>query len=518
MQLFNAMFSVEALPPEDPFNVAEKSVPDLLLFDAKASIFQSVKVSGQIVHVREGTYYLMDGTNGLRFIPKEPIQLKLGDHVQVVGFPDLNGLSLVLREALVRKTGQSSLPAARSFDELSPLSREYDSTLVRTESRLVSIHSNQSDLVMELQAGARIYIARLSTHNGLWNPIPIGSRVRITGVYSGLGGDRNIEQGQGTFELLLNSPSDIDILKRPDWWDVKRALWVTGLLLSGLLIAGAWILMITRSNAVLKKTQARLEEKANLLLREMEDRQRLEVQLRQAQKMEIVGQLAGGIAHDFNNILLAILLHLELLQNDPAATPELREELKELEKEANRAAALTRQLLLFSRRQIMSMKALDLKDVLANLSKMLRRLLGEHIHVTLQLGDAPLWVKGDEGMIEQVIVNLCVNARDAMPKGGNLIIGAQLVVVDDETAFVNPEAHAGKFACIYVTDSGFGISEEVLKRIFEPFFTTKDVGKGTGLGLATAYGIVKQHLGWLEVTSVVGKGSTFRVFIPIRES
>jgi two-component system, cell cycle sensor histidine kinase and response regulator CckA len=241
---------------------------------------------------------------------------------------------------------------------------------------------------------------------------------------------------------------------------------------------------------------------------------RLEMQFRHMQKMEAVGQLAGGIAHDFNNILAATTLHLNLLQKEPQLTPRLRASLLELEMETRRATALTRQLLLFSRKQLLRPETVDLNEVVLNLIKMLRRLIGENIRLVFPGVGAPLWVEADPSMIEQVIMNLCVNARDAMPDGGSLSIETGIVEIDAATSALNPEARAGRMARIDISDTGHGMDATTLKRLFEPFFTTKDVGKGTGLGLATAYGIIRQHRGWITVESEAGKGSTFHVFIP----
>jgi PAS domain S-box-containing protein len=250
------------------------------------------------------------------------------------------------------------------------------------------------------------------------------------------------------------------------------------------------------------------------VIQDITERRHLEDQLRQAQKMEAVGQLAGGVAHDFNNILAATMMRLGLLQSDPDLTADTRAALKELEGDVRRAASLTRQLLIFSRRQVMQIKRLDLNEVLSNLLKMLRRLLGEHIDLLFQGGSTSLSVEADAGMMEQVVMNLCVNARDAMPGGGRLTLGTRRIDIDAESAKANPEARPGPFVCLTVTDTGTGMDEATMRHVFEPFFTTKEVGKGTGLGLATVYGIAKQHQGWVEVESTVGKGSTFRVFLP----
>ena len=244
------------------------------------------------------------------------------------------------------------------------------------------------------------------------------------------------------------------------------------------------------------------------------ERKRLEIQLRQAQKMEAVGQLAGGVAHDFNNILSAIMMHLGLLRDVPNLDPFLVGSLKELESEAQRAANLTRQLLLFGRRSVMQVKALDVNEVVENLLKMLRRLIGEQVNLEWQGRSQLPAVSGDTGMLEQVVMNLVVNARDAMPNGGRIIITTELVELDESRAREHPDARPGRFVSLSVRDHGGGMEEATLKRIFEPFFTTKEAGRGTGLGLATVYGIAAQHQGWVTVESEVGRGSTFRVFLP----
>ncbi len=244
------------------------------------------------------------------------------------------------------------------------------------------------------------------------------------------------------------------------------------------------------------------------------ERKRLEDQLRQSQKLEAVGQLAGGVAHDFNNILAATMMQLGLLKERPNLDGELREALHELDSHAERAAALTRQLLLFSRRSVMQTRSLDLNEVVENLLKMLRRLIGEHIKLEWHGQSHLSPITADTGMIEQVVMNLVVNARDAMPKGGRLNLATEVVEITAEQIRDRPDARPGRYVCLCVADTGCGMDEATLKRIFEPFFTTKEAGKGTGLGLATIYGIVSQHGGWVAVESQVNKGATFRVYLP----
>ena len=249
-------------------------------------------------------------------------------------------------------------------------------------------------------------------------------------------------------------------------------------------------------------------------IEDITERLSLEAQLRQAQKMESIGQLAAGVAHDFNNMLTIIQGHSSSLLSKPTLPPEVVDSVQAVYFAAERAAGLTRQLLMFSRKNVMQPELLDLQKVVGNMSKMLERLLGETIALEFQPAGENSFVQGDCGMIEQVVMNLSLNARDAMPRGGRLNIGIETVDIDDAFMETHPQAHAGCFVRLRVTDNGIGMDSATMGRIFEPFFTTKDIGKGTGLGLATVYGIVKQHEGWLEVNSEPGNGSTFDVFLP----
>jgi len=244
------------------------------------------------------------------------------------------------------------------------------------------------------------------------------------------------------------------------------------------------------------------------------ERAKLEEQFRQSQKMEAFGQLAGGVAHDFNNILAVIQMQAGMLQTEPDVPPTQMHFAAEIEKAAERAANLTRQLLLFSRRQTLQLRDLDLNDVVVNITKMLYRILGEDIKMQIIYAPQPLFIHADTGMMDQILMNLTVNSRDAMPKGGQLIIETSVVELDEPAASQTDHARPGSFACLSVSDTGGGIPAEILPHIFEPFFTTKDVGKGTGLGLATVFGIVQQHQGWINVLSEPGRGATFRIYFP----
>jgi two-component system cell cycle sensor histidine kinase/response regulator CckA len=247
------------------------------------------------------------------------------------------------------------------------------------------------------------------------------------------------------------------------------------------------------------------------------EQRKLQDQLQQSQKMESVGQLAGGVAHDFNNLLMVILGHIEMLINYEQLPNSTIEQLQKIQAAAERAGNLTRQLLAFSRKQIMRPRAMDLNDAIGSITRLLARTLGEHVTVTTEFDKKLPHIVADRSMIEQVIMNLAVNARDAMTNGGQISISTSVQQIPASHQEVQPDSRPGQFVCFCVTDTGCGIPEHVLPRIFEPFFTTKEIGKGTGLGLSTVYGNVKQHNGWVEVQSTQGHGTTFKIFLPFTD-
>jgi hypothetical protein len=245
------------------------------------------------------------------------------------------------------------------------------------------------------------------------------------------------------------------------------------------------------------------------------EHKQLEEQLLRSQKMEAIGKLAGGVAHDFNNLLTVIRGNTELLlMSEEQLASDSKDWLKQVIAASDRAAGLTRQLLLFGRKQTMQPKPLKLSEMVTDLMKMLKRIISADICIECRSDTSSDYVQADLGMMEQVLMNLVVNARDAMPKGGTLTICAEVVRLSDEECSAHPERRAGEFARLVVKDTGCGIASEHLQSIFEPFFTTKEIGKGTGLGLATVYTIVKQHRGWVEVGSVIGQGTVFAVYLP----
>ena len=276
---------------------------------------------------------------------------------------------------------------------------------------------------------------------------------------------------------------------------------------------GSWRILESRSSAVLN-AQGEVE-KFVIVNRDVSERKNLEEQFRQAQKMEAVGRLSGGVAHDFNNLLGVIIGYSEFLQERLDPANDLRSSVDEILSAGKRAASLTRQLLAFSRQQVLDPKVLDLNGAVTDMYKLLRRLIGEDIELTTLLSPDLGRVKADQGQLEQVILNLAVNARDAMPHGGKLIIQTQNFVMDE--AFVRQYPYPvqpGPYVRLTVSDSGIGMDAETKARAFEPFFTTKEKGKGTGLGLSTVYGVVKQSGGYIDILSAPGAGTTFKIYLP----
>jgi two-component system, cell cycle sensor histidine kinase and response regulator CckA len=263
-----------------------------------------------------------------------------------------------------------------------------------------------------------------------------------------------------------------------------------------------------------------LEGQPHLLLslQDITLRIKMENQIREAQKMEVVSQIAAGVAHDFNNILTVIQGHAELQLDNGTPDPSVKESFEEIIQAANRAANLVRQLLAFSRKQMLHPRPLEVEPILHEFTPTLGRLLSDQIAIEIRCAPGLPVVYADAINFQQVLINLTLNARDAMPQGGSLTIAAEPFEADDQYRGRVPEALPGRFVRFSVTDTGTGMSEAVRRKVFEPFFTTKEVGQGTGLGLSSVYGIIKQHQGWLEVESTPGNGSTFRFYLPVSNS
>jgi len=279
---------------------------------------------------------------------------------------------------------------------------------------------------------------------------------------------------------------------------------------------GKWV-SLESTASVVRDSQGQMQ-KLVIVNRDITERKQLEQQLQMAQKVEAIGRLSGGIAHDFNNILGVIIGYTEALQKRMASDNAFRDAIDEIQCAAKRATSLTQQLLAFSRNQVLEPKILDLNAVVRDMEKMLGSLMGEHIEIELALSDSLGMVKADRTQLEQVILNLNVNARDAMPEGGKLTIETSNVEMDEGNPARPAYMLAGRYVLLKVTDTGCGMTREVQAHIFEPFFTTKEKGKGTGLGLATVYGVVKQSGGYILVDSEPGNGTTFEIYVPLVEA
>ncbi|HVB87613.1 MAG TPA: ATP-binding protein, partial [Candidatus Dormibacteraeota bacterium] len=252
-----------------------------------------------------------------------------------------------------------------------------------------------------------------------------------------------------------------------------------------------------------------------VIVEDVTERLQLEKQLIQAQKFEAIGQLAGGIAHDFNNMIGAIIGWADLGSEETDPASRIHRHFEKVRQQADRAAALTKQLLAFARRQILEPRTIDLNHVIVETLSLLENVIGSNIEIKATLASDLAVVRADPVQIEQVLMNLCINARDAMPNGGSLVVETSNISLDQDFCSRQPQAHPGGYAMLSVADTGTGMDSATLDRIFEPFFTTKELGKGTGLGLATVYGIVTQHGGFMQVHSAYGAGSTFRAYFPV---
>jgi signal transduction histidine kinase len=476
---------------------------------------------------------VQDGVDSVFALSQQPDALQPGDRVEVVGFPGEEGQKFVLREAVYRRLSSGGEPKPVQLSATNSVDVNLEGLLAKAGGALLNQVEKDGETHLLIQTKDFAFEASLgSTATGTekkLSALALGSRLALTGVYE----VQSDEYGQPrSFLLHLRSWNDVQLLQRPPWWTLARLLWVLVGVLVVFLIALIWGILIARKNALLNQAQSELQtandqleirvaertselEAANVQLKQEITKQlKLEAQLRHSQKMEAVGQLAAGVAHDFNNILTVIQGNASLLQEQLRQDPGSAGSLNDISVAAERAARLVRQLLVFSRKQMLKTEVLNLGPAVGNLEEMLKRLLGDHITFEVKAAPGLPPVQADLSMMEQVILNLSVNARDAMPRGGKLTVSIDAVAVTNDDLQKNSEIRPGQYVCLSVSDTGCGIAPELLPRIFDPFFTTKEIGKGTGLGLATVYGIVKQHNGWVDVQSAVNEGTTFRIFLP----
>lgn len=427
-------------------------------------------------------------------------------------------------QAVLASHREATAPVVPTAPDEQATLREYNAALVRKlEDKMQQFETLNRELEQRVQQRTReLEAANLQLqvfgHLGTWvlEAGPAGRLIwsaetcRLFGVTA--------ESFDGQLETFLRQvpTDDVETVR-----DALRAAWsgLCPLNVQHRIVRPDGQLRWIRQEAALENDAAGHPVRLVGIVRDTTEQRRLEDQLRQSQKMEAVGQLAGGVAHDFNNLLTVIRGHSALLQGLPGLPEGAADSLQEIAGAAERASRLTRQLLTFSRRQPLELRPLDLNQVVADMARMLRSLVGEQIAFREELAANLPGVLADSAMLEQVVMNLVVNARDAMPRGGELLLRTSLVELDGEAAArVGITLAGGRFVCLTVQDTGCGIDAKHLPHIFEPFFTTKSTGKGTGLGLAMVYGIIQQHDGHITVASDAGTGTTFTVFLPASDA
>jgi two-component system, cell cycle sensor histidine kinase and response regulator CckA len=492
-----------------------------------STIFQGCAVSVFVVEVSESGGYTYSAANStherlLGVKNEDLVGRSPADLVPLLG-QEIVDFAISLYDRCVRERApiesEFQVPDGQAagwwFTRLTPLFDADGGRVVRLIGNGIPITSRKNAEEALRESEERLRLAVRASNVGLWDWDLSTHRVRYSREWKAQLGYEEDEIGEG-FEEWQDRvhPDDLPgTLER-----VRRYLAApVGGIEAELRLRhkdGTWRWIYTRSEVVCDEGGQPLRVLGCHV--DVTERRMLEEQLRQSQRMDAIGQLAGGVAHDFNNLLTVIQGNGALLrEEDEPLSAQQREALDELLQAAERAAALTRQLLTFSRRQRIEARALDLNAVVRDLCNMLQRLLGEDVRLQLELAPAALAIRADPSLLEQVLVNLAVNARDAMPSGGRLLVETRQVLIGPDDASAGPDAKPGPHALLRVADGGAGILPEHLPHIFEPFFTTKEVGKGTGLGLATVFGIVREHGGWVRVASELGRGTRFDVFIPL---
>jgi signal transduction histidine kinase len=452
-----------------------------------------VTVRGIVTRFRAGrSVYVQDQTGSIFAYTEGTDRLTPGDIIELTGKVDVEQEMPIIEAATYRKVGTGPAPKPIVVPVSDLVQGRHDAELVSIEGTLTRIDLTRYEVGFVVRADEVEFPSWvLNDAVGSARAISHGSMVRVTGLAA-------IESEGGRprrFELLMRTGEDVILLQPASWWTPKRVS-------TAVLTLGGTIALLL-SYVVLLRRQ--VERQTAVIRERLLAESALTEQYRQAQKMEAVGRLAGGIAHDFNNIMTVVLGHSEILGLELKDHPGMRTSVTEIQNAAERAAALTRQLLAFGRRQTLASSPVDLNDVARNMVSLLARVLGGQIEVRADTGGEPVTVTTDRAQLEQALLNLAVNARDAMPDGGRLVL----------TVTRRPEPDAAGFGVLTVADTGTGILPEVRPHIFDPFFTTKEVGRGSGLGLAMVYGFVQQSGGAIRFDSAVGAGTTFEMAFPL---
>jgi signal transduction histidine kinase/CheY-like chemotaxis protein len=487
----------------------------LLRFNASSPLNHRIRVIGTVVlRQHKGDVYLAGDDGGMLVRSGGMPNVRVGDQVEAAGFLPARTMSLALEDAVFLRSSQPGrLPGPKDITVDEAANGSHDARFVRLTAFLVSHNVVRGDHLLTLSAGRKQFNAVLDhpQYSSFLESLTEGSKLQVTGICHVDFDATRFPPQPTAFEILVPSVEDIRLLERAPWWTLRKALIVAGIMAGAVLLVLAWVLILRK----------RVAAQAEVLRERMEHEARLRAKLEEAHKMESLGRLAGGVAHDFNNLLTVINGYSDLLLKNPTLGESFKRTIKEIANAGSRAAGMTAQLLAFSRRQVLQPRVIDLNSVIAGTESMLRRLIGERIRLEVALKSEAGMVHADPTQITQVLMNLAVNAKDAMPEGGRLLIHTADVDMDAHFQTQSSRLDAqderpspGPYVSLSVTDEGAGMDEETLSHIFEPFFTTKRVGQGTGLGLATVFGIVKQSRGHITVQSAPGRGSAFHIFLP----
>ncbi len=486
--------TVEEEAPADFYNLPRRAIRDLDRLSSGQNMTR-VRITGEVLHAVPGELvYVQEGGAAVMVLSRNSVPLTPGDKIEAVGVLGREGVRTVLREAVYRKTGTGPPPVPAALADPARLSVANDSRLVRVRGILIDEFDRQGLTRLTLQAGSTIFEATLG-HTAKTAPLyhSLGTGLELTGVYRLEFDDSRQMQG---FGLQLRSPADLVVFQEPRLWTLQRAL-AAAAVLGGCTVLGlAWITALRR----------RVHRQTEQIRKQLEHQANLEADVQRAARLESLGVLAGGIAHDFNNALTSIMGYTSMAMFDRRAMDSVGNYLREIERGAHRARDLTQQLLTFAKGGDPLRKNLALPELIHTTAE--RVLHGTDLRCECE--EPPgLWdIKADEGQISQVLQNLLRNARQVMPQGG--VIRVQLAN-EEISAGGRSGLPAGRYVRVAVTDTGKGVSAENLPRIFEPYFSPGDSG---GLGLATVHSIIKKHQGLIDVQSTLGKGTTFRIWLP----
>jgi signal transduction histidine kinase len=508
----------ETSPGSDGGNIPLRVIEQLLRFTPTSQTGGwQAKIAGVVTATPlPGVFIVQDTSGGATVWTENPrTDISVGTRVEVVGLLRIDEQRVGLTRASIKALGPGILPQAVTTHSYQLIDRTRDAIVVKVSARVEEVrevHAFREWTAITLSDAAYrfdAYIPGTPQQNGLAK-LERGSRVEITGVPVDATPEGKPSAGPSLFlpgaeaVSILELPPKVEPSVNQSWWTTTKVAYLIGGFLALVLVGGTWVLTLRmRVRRAAKEIEQQYEEKA-----------KLEKQLHQATKLEAMGKLTGGIAHDFNNLLTVINGCSELLAEEVGERGRLADLTNDIRRAGERAAALTGQLLTFSRKRDIRISAVSVNEVVTDTARLLARVIGEHIRIETSLAQNLPPVQAEPGSLHQVIMNLAVNARDAMPRGGTLSL-TTMFVIDAGEAGPGPEVPVGsgpkKYVRLIVSDTGTGMSEEVKARVFEPFFTTKEIGKGTGLGLATVYGVVQSLSGRIHVESEVGKGTTFQI-------